>query len=130
MVNYAIQLEKESNPSDHNNRNLSISEQINNHCPIVTLPITVMYTEPNDEQINNNDNNLVTEKTNIVPQSIIDPNNTEEEIGMTIKQLFLLKQQFTQHVQMITQFYILCTNGKLYKTLRHKLKNMLVNSNL
>lgn len=128
-INCTTQLEKESNISDLNDHQLSVSEQNRNHYSIVTLPTTVLYLESNAEQLNNI-NVAVTENINPVPQSMIALIDDEEEKGMSIKQLFLLKQQLTQHVQLITQHYILCANEKSYKVLRRKLKNMLVNSNL
>ncbi|XP_025419428.1 uncharacterized protein LOC112689793 [Sipha flava] len=83
---------------------------------------TQLGEEPNLSDLNNHQMSISAEKTNLVPQNII---VCDKKKGMSTEQLFLLKQQLAQHVQLITQHYILCTKEKSYKILCRKLKNML-----
>lgn len=48
--------------------------------------------------------------------------------GMSIKQIILFKQQLTQHVQLTTQNYLLCTIDKQFQKNKRKFKHMLVGS--
>jgi len=61
----------------------------------------------------------------------VEENNTDEDISvitniMTQKQIILYKQQLTQHVQLITQNYLLSTMSKKYQNNCRKFKSMLV----
>lgn len=49
-----------------------------------------------------------------------------QEHGLTSKELILLKYQFTQHIQLLTQSYLLCTMVDNFKCQIRKLKTMLV----
>ena len=65
----------------------------------------------------NNSNEDVSVITNIVPRCV----NI-----MTQKQIILFKLQLTQHVQLITQNYLLCTMSKKFQMNCRKYKIMLV----
>ncbi|CAI6371506.1 unnamed protein product [Macrosiphum euphorbiae] len=90
--------------------NVTISPTI--HPPLPTFKENVQL---GIEQ-HNNSNEDVSVITNIVPQCA----NI-----MTQKQIILFKLQLTQHVQLITQNYLLCTMSKKFKINCRKYKTML-----
>lgn len=70
-----------------------------------------------------NSNEDVSVITIIVPQYV----NINNQVNiMTQKQIILFKQQLTQHVQLITQNYLLCTMSKKFQNNCRKYKIMLV----
>lgn len=52
--------------------------------------------------------------------------NDSKTIGMSTKQIILFKLQLTQHVQLTTQNYLLCTIDKQFQKNKRKFKHMLV----
>lgn len=78
----------------------------------------------NDKQQNRNS---TSNKTNMVKKSVSKQENINcQSFGMLPKQFVLLKHQLTQHVQLATQNFILCTMAKQFRKNCHIYKKMLV----
>lgn len=102
----------------------SINEtEKSNYVLHFTTPI--LNSDTNSEQPCGDVNNELNSAKSSDSQRVI---NTVQENIMTKKQIILLKQQLTQHVQLMTQAYMLCPKAKKFQLFRRKLKNFLVNS--
>jgi len=123
VARYNTQIDKQFNVSEFNNSLLSINEQLEKHNYIhPSLPTFNENVQLGIEQ-HNNSNEDVSVITNIVPQYV----NISNQVNiMTQKQIILFKQQLTQHVQLITQNYMLCTMSKKFQNNCRKYKIMLV----
>lgn len=115
VARYNIQKNKKFSVSEFNKSLLSINEYPEKHSCIVPLPTFKKNFQLGIGQ-HNNSNEDVSQDVNIKSQV-----NT-----MTQKQIILFKQQLTQHVQLITQNYLLCTLSKKFHNNFRKYKIMLV----
>ncbi|CAI6356623.1 unnamed protein product [Macrosiphum euphorbiae] len=116
------QIDKQFNVSEFNNSLLSINEHLEKRsCIHPPLPTFKENVQLGIEQ-HNNSNEDVSVITNIVPQYVYTSNQVNI---MTQKQIILFKQQLTQHVQLITQSYLLCTMSKKFQINCRKYKIML-----
>lgn len=88
-----------------------------------TTPI--LNSDANTEQHSGDVNNELNSVNSSDSQLVID---TVQENIMTMKQIILLKHQLTQHVQLVTQSYMLCPKAKNFQMYRRKFKAFLVNS--
>lgn len=102
--------------------------EIDNSSQIPDIQLSVHHSIVNEQLENSNyvifnsaskmqsTNNSTTETTNLCSQ-----NN-----AMLPKQTILLKQQLTQHTQLLTQSYLLCSMTQKFKNYCQKLKTMVV----
>jgi len=119
VARYNTQLDKQFNVSE-NNSLLSINEK--RSCIHPALPTFKENGQLGIDQ-HNNSNEDVSVIINMVPQYV----NISNQVNiMTQKQIILFKQQLTQHVQLITQNYLLCTMSKKFQINCRKYKVMLV----
>jgi len=123
VARYNTQIDKQFNVSEFNNSILGINEHLEKRsCIHPHLPTFKENVQLGIEQ-HNNSNEDVSVITNIVPQYV----NIGSQVNrMTQKQIILFKQQLTQHVQLITQNYLLCTMSKKFLINCRKYKIMLV----
>ncbi|XP_025191042.1 GON-4-like protein [Melanaphis sacchari] len=119
VARYNTQIDKQFNVSEFNNSLLSINENLEKRSCILPLPTFKDNFQLGIEQ--NNFNEEMSVITNIVPQYV----NINQVNIMTQKQIILFKQQLTQHVQLITQNYLLSTMSKKYQNNCRKYKAML-----
>lgn len=120
MVSYdSTQFEKQLCISLFNNVQQSISDQkkINDMLPSTSSTTSILNFEP--KKITTKKRPYSVPKKKTVPC---------EECGMTSKQMILFKQQLTQHIQLITQTYLLSTMDPTFKKNCKRLKHMLVSS--
>ncbi|CAI6353935.1 unnamed protein product [Macrosiphum euphorbiae] len=122
VARYNTQIDKQFNVSEFNNSILSLNEHLEKRgCIHPSLPTFKENVQLDIEQ-HNNSNEDVSVITNIVPQYV----NISNKVNiMTQKQIILFKQQLTQHVQLITQNYLLCTMSKKFQMNCRKYKIML-----
>lgn len=119
----STQLEKQLNICLFNNVQQSIPDQIekiNYTLPSTSSTTCVLHFQPKK---------VTTKESTLIPYSV--PNRKTvpcEECGITSKQMILFKQQLTQHIQLITQTYLLSTMDPTFKKNCKKLKHMLVSS--
>jgi len=117
------QIDNQFNVSEFNNSLLSINEHLEkSSCIYPPLPTFKENVQLGIEQ-HNDSNEDVSVITNLVPQYVYISNQVNI---MTQKQIILFKQQLTQHVQLITQNYLLCTMSKKFQINCRKYKIMLV----
>lgn len=90
-----------------NNLQPNINEQLNKSNMIhLTLPIPNLPVE----NIQQCEDNLVEKNTDLLQSVSRNDNPTCIDIdGMTSKQTILLRQQLAQHIQLMTQSYMLCS---------------------
>jgi len=120
VATYNTQIDKQFNVSELNNSLLNINEHLEKRSCILPLPTVKENSQLGIEQHNTNEDISVI--TNIVPQIV----NISQVNIMTQKQIILFKQQLTQHVQLITQNYLLSSMSKKYQNNCRKFKAMLV----
>lgn len=120
VARYNTQTDKQFNVLEFNNSLFSINEQHEKFSSILPLPIFKDNSQLGVEEHNTNEDISVI--TNIVPQYV----NISQANIMTQKQIILYKQQLTQHVQLITQNYLLSSMSKKYQNNCRKFKSMLV----
>ncbi|XP_060847598.1 uncharacterized protein LOC132927152 [Rhopalosiphum padi] len=119
VATYNTQIDKQFNVSELNNSLLNINEHLEKRSCILPLPTVKENSQLGIEQHNTNEDISVI--TNIVPQIV----NISQVNIMTQKQIILFKQQLTQHVQLITQNYLLSSMSKKYQNNCRKFKAML-----
>lgn len=99
--------------------------QLNAHHTIVNEQLEnskfVVYNFPSKIQSTRNRNTAETIDSDF--QSTTDSSQT---LGMSSKQTILLKQQLTQHVQLLIQSYLLCSMTRKFKMYCQKILLMLV----
>lgn len=106
----------------------SIIEQNVNTQPKINknedfLPTSKQNITLYNEQLEDEIYDKIIEKPNLIsPCKIV----TSQEFGMIPTQIILFKHQLTQHIQLITQSYLLCTMANKLMCYCHKLINMLV----
>lgn len=115
VARYNTQKDKKFSVTEFNKSLLSINEHLEKRNCILPLPTFKDNFQLGVEQHNNS--------TEDVSQGV----NISRQVNiMTQKQIILFKQQLTQHVQLITQNYLLCTLSKKFQNNCRKYKIMLV----
>ncbi|XP_015373341.1 PREDICTED: MATH and LRR domain-containing protein PFE0570w-like isoform X2 [Diuraphis noxia] len=114
VARYNTHKDKKFSVSEFNKSLLKINEHLEKSSSILPLPTFKENFQLGIEQYNNS-NKDVSQDVNIKSQVNI----------MTQKQIILFKQQLTQHVQLITQNYLLCTLSKKFQNNCRKYKIML-----
>lgn len=106
----------------------SIIEQNVNTQPKINknenfLPTFKQNITLENEQLEDKTCDKIIEKPNLIsPCKIV----TSQEFGMIPTQIILFKHQLTQHIQLLTQSYLLCTMANKLMCHCRKLINMLV----
>jgi len=96
----------------------NIYEQLKNMASIIS---TQKFIQSNNEPCEAFD-----KKVENVGYTTLSDFVIHQKHGLTSKQLILLKYQLTQHIQLVTQSYLLCTMVDNFKSQIRKLKTMLV----
>lgn len=102
-------------------QNVNTQPKINKND--IFLPTSKQNILSKNEQLEDNICDRIIENPNLIsPCKIV----TSQEFGMIPTQIVLFKHQLTQHIQLITQSYLLCTMANKLMCHCPKLKNMLV----
>lgn len=135
---------KSNNIGSKNYGQISEIDNCSLQTNLILQPSIIEQNVNTQPKINKNENVLSTSKQNITLKNeqlehqicdkiiekpiLLSPCKivTNQEFGMIPTQIILFKHQLTQHVQLITQSYLLCTMAKKLMCYCQQLINMLV----